>query len=164
MRPPPLLQLFRGFLPSLRVLSARVSPFIADSFLPFLCRPFRPIPLSPMYSATYINVHDCLVLSVFLFFLLLFDSYSVFPDFFISSFRSFLSILLWLPLPLFFFISFFYASIFMHRQSIHVIDSLIVSTITSSLFNFLLLPFIKIFILHMPFNFKMCCIIIEQSQ
>lgn len=126
MRPPPLLQLFRGFLPSLRVvLSARVSPFIADSFLPFLCRPFRPIPLSPVYYATYINVHDCLVLSAFLFFLLPFDSYSVFPDFFISSFRSFLSILLRLLLPLIFFlfISFFYVSIFMHRQSIHVILS-----------------------------------------
>lgn len=90
MRPPPLLQLFRGFLP----LPLEFSPF---AFLRST-RPFSSLPLFPPfpYPATYINVHDSsvvlcplfLLLHFFLFLLLLLsDSYSAFPDFFISSSR-----------------------------------------------------------------------------
>lgn len=91
--------------------------FLSSVVLRFILSPFRP--------CTQRRISTYTTALCFLFFLLLFDSYSVFPDFFISSFRSFLSIFLRLPLPFgyFFSLSFFYASIFMHRESIHVILS-----------------------------------------
>lgn len=135
-------------------------------------RLFSSFPLSsvssyPPFAHVLSDVHQCTRLPCPLCFSVLSSSFrflfrlSWFLHFFVPFFPFYPFMI---ATSSFFFISFFYASIFMHRQSIHVIDSLIVSTITSSLFNFLLLPFIKIFILHMPFNFKMCCIIIEQSQ
>lgn len=55
MRPPPLLQLFRGFLPSLRVLSARVPPFIADSFSSF---PLSSVSSYPPFADVLSDVYQ----------------------------------------------------------------------------------------------------------
>lgn len=60
MRPPPLFQLFRGFLPS----PAR-EPFaflsVQRALGPILCLPFLPLSFPslsfPPFAATYINVH-----------------------------------------------------------------------------------------------------------
>lgn len=87
MRPPPLLQLFRGFLPLPFCLSLESSPFaFLRSTRPF----FSSLSLFPsfLYFTTYINVHESSVVLcplLFFFLLLLFDFYSTFPDFFISS-------------------------------------------------------------------------------
>jgi len=122
-----------------------------------------------VYPTTYINVHDSLVvLCPLLFLLLLFlllllllsDSYSAFPDFFISSLRH--------PSP---FVtsaisSWFLCLVFVRfplDYSIDPRDSLIVLSCVSSLFNlltyeFLMAFFLKIFIFRTKiysFVFKM---------
>lgn len=109
----------------------RSSPIL---FFPFLCRAFRPILLSPMYSATYSDVQrrtstyaTARVALCSLLFLRLSDFYFVFPDFFIDF------------LPYYsFFSRFSTASLCLCTDNRSKRDSLTVSTITFSLFNFFL--------------------------
>lgn len=82
----------------------RSSPtlFFLSSVVRFVLSPFRPC--TKRRTSTYTTALSSLLFYSFFFFSI---SYSVFPDFFISSFRSFLSILLRLLLPLIFFFCLF---------------------------------------------------------
>lgn len=139
-------------------------------FFPFLSpfaflrstRPFSSLPLFPPfpYPATYINVHDSsvvlcplfLLLHFFLFLLLLSDSYSAFPDFFISSSRHSPPFVTSATSSCFFLCLVFVR--FPLDYSIDPRNSLIVLSCIFSLFNLLIYEclanfFLKIFIFYM---------------
>lgn len=81
---------FVVFFPLLEFSTLRVSPFVADSFLPFLRRPSLVLSFFRQCTqrrvSTYIYTTARVALCSLLF-LLLSESYSVFPDFFISPLR-----------------------------------------------------------------------------